>query len=388
MNRASLSTGALSISALSIDDYAARFDEEPGYLDFSRVGPVGRTVQEELTGQYAALGHGRFGALDGVMQQGDRVNSAVAALTGFRPEQIVFQPNTSQGLMHVMFGITGGVALSPAEFPSLTFAATRAAQSLGVLTPSWLETDHGRVTPGNLREQLNSSIVAVGVSLVDFRTGYLADLEGIRQVIGDRLLIVDASQCFGIVDAPWHLADAVVAGGQKWPRAGWGTGFLALSDRAREHLTPVWSGFTGTDVVGTPLDEVPDPTATTAAFQVSNSDPIAQARLAASLEEIARVGVPVINARIAERVSRVIELADEFAIPVTSPRAEAERAGIVVIEPALDQLTVLTASLHNHGVTATTRQNSVRLSAHVSTDDETFSMLRAAFVSFGTATSV
>ncbi len=378
----------MTSASLSIDDYAARFEEEPGYLDFARVGPVGQAVQEELAAQYSALARARFGSLDTVMDQEARVRSAVAALTGFGSEQIVFQPNTSQGLMHVMFGLTGGVGISAAEFPSLTFAAVRAAQSLGVLTPNWLETDHGRITPGNLRDQLSNSIVAVGVSLVDFRTGYLADLEGIRQVIGDRLLIVDAAQCFGVVDAPWHLADAVVAGGQKWPRAGWGTGFLALSDRAREQLIPVWSGFSGTDVAGTPMDEVPEPSRSVAAFQVSNPDPMAQARFAAALEELASVGVPAVNARITERVSRIIDLADEFAIPIASPRAEAERAGIVVLEPSPDQLTVLAASLHNHGVSATVRQDKVRLSVHVSTEEETFSILRAAFVSFGTATSV
>lgn len=375
-------------SPLTIDAYAARFEDEPGYLDFARVGPVGRTVQEELAAQYGTLARGRFGSLDAVMDQNGRVQSAVAALTGFRPNQVVFQPNASQGLMHAMFGITGGVSMSAAEFPSVTFAAVRAAQALGVLTPNWLETDHGRVTPGNLRDQLSSSIVAVAISLVDFRTGYLADLEGIRQVVGDRLLIVDAAQCFGVVDAPWELADVVVSGGQKWPRAGWGTGFLALSDRAREHLTPVWSGFSGTDVAGTPMDSVPEPTRTTAAFQVSTPDPMAQARFAASLEEIAAVGVPELNARIARNVSRIIDLADEFALPVVSPRAEPERAGIVALEPAPDQLTVLAASLHNHGITATFRQNQVRLSPHVTTDEETFSMLKAAFVSFGTATSV
>lgn len=373
---------------MDIDAYAARFEDEPGYLDFARVGPVGRAVQEEVALQFATLARGRFGSLDAVMDQSARVQSAVAALTGFRPDQIVFQPNTSQGLMHAMFGITGGVGISPAEFPSITFAAVRAAQSLGVLAPTWLDTDEGRITPGNLREQLSGSIVAVGISLVDFRTGYLADLEGIRQVIGDRLLIVDAAQCFGAVDAPWTLADVVVAGGQKWPRAGWGTGFLALSDRAREHLTPVWSGFNATDVPGTPMDEVPEPTRTAAAFQVSDPDPMAQARFAAALEEIAAVGVGAVNARIARNVSRVIDIADEFAIPVVSSRAEPERAGIVVLEPAHDQLTVLAASLHNHGVSATVRQDRVRLSAHVSTDEETFAMLKAAFVSFSTATSV
>jgi hypothetical protein len=60
----------------------------------------------------------------------------------------------------------------------------------------------------------------------------------------------------------------------------------------------------------------------------------------------------------------------------------------VVVEPPADQLTVLTASLFNHGVTTTTREGRVRLSPHVSTDEETFDMLRASFVSFASAINV
>lgn len=373
---------------LDIDAYAARFHEEPGYLDFAGVGPVGDTVRAEADAFQALLGNGRFGSFAPLFEQNARVRAAVSALTGFRSDQIAFQPNTSQGLMHAMFGLTGGVGVSPAEFPSLTFAAVRAQQALGVLAPLWLETDHGRVTPGNLREQLESSTVAVAVSLVDFRTGHLADLEGIRQVIGDRLLIVDATQGFGVVDAPYAVADVVAAGGQKWPRAGWGTGFLALSDRALEHLTPVWSGFTGTAEEGLVLDEVLPPAADARAYSLSNGDPMAMARLAAALEEIAEVGVAAVNARIAERVSEVIDIADEFALPVVSPRAEAERAGIVVVEPEPDRLTVLAAALHNHGVSVTVRGGTVRLAPHASTDAETLGMLRSALLSFATASGV
>jgi len=372
---------------MNVGDYAARFDEEPGYLDF---GPIGAAVVEEEAALVPLLARARFGSLDPMMPpvQSQRVQQAVSRLTGFRPDQVVFQPNTSQGLMHAMFGITGGVALSAAEFPSLTFAATRAAQALGVLQPHWMSTEPGRVTPGGIRgQELPASVVAVAVSLVDFRSGYLADLDGIAQVIGDRLLVVDATQGFGVVDAPYGAADIVVAGGQKWPRAGWGNAFLALSDRALEHLTPVWSGFTATDVEGTPMDEVPDPTRSAAKFQISNPDPVAQARLAAALEELAQVGVPAVNARVAERVSAIIDLADEFAIPVVSPRAEPERAGIVVLQPEPDRLTVLAASLHNHGITATVRAGAVRLSPHASTSAETLAMLKAAFVSYATAAS-
>lgn len=370
----------------SIEEFTAGFDEDPGYLNFASIGPLGRVVIEEEQGQIELLHRARFGSLGSLARQDERVRLAVSSVTGFTPDQISYQPNTSMGLMHAMFGITGSVLASPAEFPSLTYAVDRAASSLGVLKPVWLETDYGRVTPSLVKEQLDSSITAVAVSLVDFRTGYLADIDGIRQVIGDRLLIVDAIQGFGVVDAPYEVADVVVSGGQKWTRAGWSTGFLALSDRAAEALTPVMTGWMAEDDV--PLDELRPVGTGASAFRVSNPSPIAQARFAAALEDIASAGVAQINRAIAERVTRTIDLADEFGIPVISPRAVNERAGIVVLQPPADQLTRLTASLHNHGVTVTTRQGCVRLSAHASTTDETLDMLRASFVSYLSVISV
>ena len=372
----------------TIDDFASGFSEEPGYLDFASVGPFGRAVIEEQQAQVELLRKARFGSLSSLAEQDARVRAAVGTTIRFRPDQVVFQPNTSSGLMHAMFGITGGVLLSAAEFPALPFAAVRAADSLSVLAPTWLDLAGGPVTPGVIRDQLTSSIVAVAVSLVDFRTGYLADIEGIRQVIGDRLLIVDAMQGFGVVDAPFEVADIIASGGQNWVRSGWGTGFLALSDRALERLTPVFSGFSATDAEDLPLDGVLPPAHGAAAYSIGNPSTIDQARFAAALEEIDAVGVPAISARLAEKVSRVIDLADEYAVTVASSRAENERAGIVVLKPAADQFTMLTASLFNHGVTATVRGGTVRVSPHVSTDDESFDMLRAAFASYASAMTV
>ncbi len=371
----------------TVTEFAADFDEDPGYLDFARVGPVGRAVIDEQRAMTEILAKARFGSHAVFAEQDARVRGAVAQLIGFRADQVVFQPNTSSGLMHAMFGITGDVLVAPSEFPSITFAATRAAQALHVLEPQWLETDYGRVTPASVREGLTDGCAAVAVSLVDFRTGYLADLEGIRQVIGDRLLIVDAIQGFGVVDAPWSVADVVVSGGQKWTRAGWGTGFLALSDRAVERLTPVVSGFTGTASSDFPMDEVLPPATGAAAFQVSYGNPIAQAGFATALEHIADVGVPAIHDRISQTVSEIIDLADEFAVPVASSRAAHERAGIVVLAPEPERLTHLTAALFNHGISATTRSGTVRLSAHVSTSAETLRMLADSFLSYATTVS-
>ncbi|MBO0983957.1 aminotransferase class V-fold PLP-dependent enzyme [Rathayibacter sp. SD072] len=368
-------------STLGIDDLLGTFSEQTGYLDFARIGPISATAVAEQEAATRLLQAGR--ALDQLAAQDARVRSAVSALVGLPAEQIVFQPNTSTGLLHTMFGATGGVLLSAGEFPSLPFAAVRAQQALGAVTPVWLPGRPGRVTPDAVREHLTPEVTAVAVSLVDSRTGHLADLEGLRDVIGDRLLIVDAIQGFGVVDAPWAAADVIVSGGQKWVRAGWGTGFLALSERALERLSPVLSGWTGADAVE-PWDEVAPPRSGAGAFSVTNPDPIAQARFAGALEDIAAVGVTAIAARIAERVSAIVDLADEFGLALVSSRDERERAGIVVVEPAPEELAPLSASLDVHGVTARLRPGTVRFSAHAGTTDETLAALRAALVSAGT----
>lgn len=371
----------------SIEEYAAGFGEEPGYLDFAAYGPPGQAVIAEQLALVERVRTARFGSLDHLWKADARLRAALAESIGFDDEQIVFQPNTSTGLMQVMFALTGPVLLSPAEFPSTTFATVRSAESLHAITPMWMRPDHGRVTPGTVREHLTAECAAVAVSLVDFRTGYLADLDGIRQVIGDRLLIVDAVQGFGVVDAPWGAADVVVSGGQKWMRAGWGTGFLAMGERAAERLTPVLSGMSAVDGP-MPLDEVRTPRAGARGYSIAFPDPIAEAQLATAAEETERVGIDAIAGRIAGTVSAIIDLADEFAIPVVSPRAEGERAGIVVLEPDARDLTGLTASLFNHGITATSRAGTVRLSSHASTSRETLDMLRAAFVGHAASITV
>lgn len=370
----------------TIDDLASGFSDEPGYFDFARWGPISSAVADEQRALVEVQARARFGSEIALTEQSGRVGRAISSLVGFAPDHVVFQPNTSEGLTHTLFGLTGQVLMSPRDYPSMPIAASRSAEALRVLEPIWMDLDHDVVTPAVVQRHLTDAVTAVAVSLVDYRTGYLVDLEGIRQVIGDRLLIVDAIQGFGVVDAPYALADVVASGGQKWVRAGWGTGFLALSDRALSALTPVFSGVAGSELeLGGWYHERQPTRQGAAAFQVANPDPIAQARFATALEDLADVGVAAVSRAVAERATRVIDLADEFAVPVVSPRDEAERAGIVVLEPALDQMTTLTAALINHGVTATVRDTTVRLSVHVSTGDESFEMLRGAFTSFGTS---
>ncbi|MBF4463424.1 MULTISPECIES: aminotransferase class V-fold PLP-dependent enzyme [unclassified Rathayibacter] len=364
--------------------FLSTFGEELGYLDYGRVGPMSTSVAAEQESATRLLQRARAATLDELFRQDERVREAVAALARVPADQVVFQPTTSTGLMHVLFGLSGGVLVSPGEFPSLPFAVVRAAQARSAVEPLWLRAEQGRVTPEAVRAQLTREVAAVAVSLVDSRTGYLVDVAAIRDVIGDRLLILDAIQGFGVVDAPYELADVVVSGGQKWVRAGWGTGFLTLSERGLARVSPVLSGWSGA-ADAEPWDAVPPPRGDAQALSLSKPDPIAQARLATALEDIAAVGVPTIAALVAERVGAIIDLADEFGLAVVGSRDERERAGLVAVEPAPEELAPLAASLAAHGVTARLRPGTVRFSAHAGTTAETLALLRAALTSAATS---
>ncbi|GMA29446.1 hypothetical protein [Arenivirga flava] len=95
----------------TIEEYAGGFDDDPGYLDFAGFGPLAVAAVAEQAAWDELLRRGRHGSLDALHRQDVRMRAAASALTGFRPDQISFQQSTTSGLMHAMFGFTGGVAL-------------------------------------------------------------------------------------------------------------------------------------------------------------------------------------------------------------------------------------------------------------------------------------
>ena len=84
-----------------------------------------------------------------------------------------------------------------------------------------------------------------------------------------------------------------------------------------------------------------------------------------------------IAAAVEARATRVIEIADENAIPVITPREPERRAGIVTLAPEPQDAGPLAAALANAGVTITPRGGTIRVSAHAGTDDESLSLLAA-----------
>jgi len=358
----------------AFDDYVASFDGDPGYLDWAAFGPISPTVRAEAFADADLLGSARPSSRALVAERLDEGRDLAAELLDVDPDTVTLQPSSSHGLMHAIFGLSGTVIASSAEFPSITMTLERAVQmSGGALDSRWITPENTFVTPDAVAEAIDDVVSALVVSHVDFRTGYRTDLAALRDVLGpDRLLIVDAVQSVGVVEDDFTAADVVVGHGYKWLRAARGTGFASFSANARERIVPVLSGLAGAEG-GLPIDERPEPAESARAFSVTGPDQLAVARLAIGLRDVRDAGVAAIADTISGRVDEIFEIADRHSIPVLTPRERERRAGIVALAPEAPAM--LSAALTNAGVVATTRGATVRVAAHAGTSDETLRML-------------
>ena len=81
----------------ALTDYLAGFGEDPGYLEFAAFGPLSSAVVAESAAQQDLVRRARWGAANRLEGNVGRLRDAVAVLTGFRSDQIAFQPSTARG---------------------------------------------------------------------------------------------------------------------------------------------------------------------------------------------------------------------------------------------------------------------------------------------------
>ena len=348
-----------------IDSYLAEFAEPTGYVDFARFGPPSRAVARASDEAMRRSVRSGPTTVNDLMTADPR--PAAARLCATTPDHVITVPNTSLGLLQAAFGVTGRVLVPATDFPANTYPWARASQA-GRISVDRLR---GQVTPQAVKAALTPDTTTVAVSAVDFRTGYRMDLAALRDVVGDRLVVVDGIQAFGAVDADWAAADVLVVGGQKWLRAGWGTGFAVFSDRALDRLEPLLSSWTGAQDPMLFDDEIHAPADGAARWGITNLSPFTAAALTAALELVERVGIGVIEDRIRARVA---DLAD--AVLATGGRVVHQ--GPTMLTFATPDATTTARKLAANGVAASIRGEHIRLSPHASTTSETVAAVRTA----------
>jgi len=362
--------------------YLDEFDEPAGYLEFASTGPVSRRVRSTMDEVLAAVAVPRGSVTDSLKDRYRRAVAAMASLVGVPGERATPIPSTSAGLFQAAFGLIpagGNVVVAAHEFPANLYPWHRAA-ALGGPQVRLLDVPDRRLTPERVAEAVDSGTVAVSVSLVDFAGGFRVDIAGLRAAAGDALLVIDAIQGLGAVRAELGPADVLVAGGQKWLRSGWGSGVMAVSERALERLSPTLTGWYAVEGFLDFDEPLPhEPRAGAERFQEGSPAMLGAFCLEAAVAVIDLAGIDTIEAAVLQRATEVEEAVRAAGAEVLSPwRDESERAGILCFRMPGEDPETTRSRLAEAGVIVSRRSRWLRAAPHASTRSQGVDLLREA----------
>jgi selenocysteine lyase/cysteine desulfurase len=352
-------------------DYLAEFDERDGYLNFASVGPPSRSARiasRDLLDQ-VAMGDQAATQIIGPAYQTAR--SEIANALGVEDGLVTSVPSTSAGIMQIAFGLIGcggNIVVPASEFPANRYPWLR-AESVGGPEVRAVEIADGRIDPEALAEAIDGDTRVVAVSLVDYMTGFRANIDAISEAAGDALVVVDGIQGLGAVKAGLGSADVFVAGGQKWLRAGFSAGVMVVSPRVFDRLEPTLTGWWSVEDGYAFEVPPPHPALTTAdRFLEGSPNLLGAVAAAAALRIVGDGGIDEIEAAVLDRSGAVLDLVRTLDAEVIAPwRSDDERAGIVTFRfPGLEA-TEAVESLAVAGFIVSERNGWIRVSPHATT---------------------
>lgn len=186
----------------------------------------------------------------------------------------------------------------------------------------------------------------VAISEVQWLTGFRIDLHAVAALCRAHgawsLVDITQSWCAVPLDVQAVGIDIVGASGYKWPLAGFGNGFLHLSEAVRAELKE----HHGMDPI--------------AMLNAGHRDPVALTRLQDALQLIAAIGPERIVAHVNALCAYAVDRFDAAGIAVLRGRRADQRAGILLLQG--DEARV--KHLEQHRVKVAFRGKGVRVGIH------------------------
>jgi kynureninase len=226
------------------------------------------------------------------------------------------------------------VVTSALDFPSVGYAwqgwQRHGAEIVVVPSPDGIVVDEEALIAA-----IDERTAVVSLSLATYCSGALVDVSRVAQkahAMG-AIVLVDAFQAYGIVpiDVEQLGADVLVSGTRKFALGAGESAFMYVRPSIASKLQPMLNGWFAHR----------DPFAFAAEFEMAadtqrfmGGTPTVLPHYAASagLDVIEAVGIDRIRSRSLALTSRIIMQADEQGLGLVTPRADAERAGVVCLK--------------------------------------------------------
>ena len=287
-------------------------------------------------------------------------------------DRIALLGNTTDALNVIASGLQwhpgDRVLLNDAEFPANLYPYINLKRR-GVEL-DFLHASAGVVTVEDITRALTPRTRVLGLSAVQFLSGYRADLAAIGRLCRDRdiIFVVDGIQSVGAAqtDVQAMHIDALAAGAQKWQMATQGAGFLYLTAALQEKVRQTHLGWLS---VHDPWEfhALDQPLAAGARRYEGGSLYMSCLHaMHASLGTLLEFGLDRIEQHLAALTGILLDAfcAIPGIAPIT-PRSAHHRAGIVTIRTSQPEASkTLSKELQRRHITAAVREGCVRFSPH------------------------
>jgi selenocysteine lyase/cysteine desulfurase len=295
---------------------------------------------------------------------------SIAGLIGTGEDEVAVTTSVSAGLSAVASGLRFDrgrtkVLVSDFEFP--TVGQIWHAQELrGAVVEHVPAELNGTIPLERFEAAIDEQTALVAVTHVCFRNGSRLDVKGIAEIAHERgaFVFLDAYQGVGSlpIDVRELDCDFLAAGVLKYLLGSAGLAFLYCRPELVGQIAPTATGwFADRDIFQMDIhDYSPAPTARR--FEAGTPPIPAIYAGIAGIELMQEIGIAETEAHVRELNAILLDGLDELGARVVTPRAPEQHGALICV--ASSDAEALVGELGNEGVVTSSRDGSLRISAH------------------------
>lgn len=339
------------------------------YFNHAAIGPWSTLVLNRMNEYAQQRSGGKIENYQSFLKWSNDAKEKLGKLLGAIPERLAWVDNVSNGLNVLAQGLnwkTGDrIILNDIEFPSNIYPFLN-LQRNGVEI-DLIKSRNGIVDIEEIERVITPKTKLVSISLVQFLSGYRADVDSIGELCKQHGIIfcVDAIQGTGVVkiDVNKSKIDFLSGGTQKWLMSSQGLSYIFLTEELQNRLVRGNVGWASVENSWNLLDY--DLTLKSGAdrFQNGTINALGVAIFDSVLDLFINYGMHNVEQRILENTNYFIEKLSSIDLePILLDVGEKKRAGIVSFKD--ERSKAIFDELEKQRIFAAIREGMIRFSPH------------------------
>jgi kynureninase len=319
------------------------------------------------------------------VERAEAAREAFARLLGAEAREVAVTTSVSQGVNGIVSALPlerngrTRIVISEYEFPTVGQIA-HAQELRGAEVVHVTPGPDGVIPVERFAEAIDERTTLVCCATISYRTGHRLDVREIARIAHERgaLVLADSYQAVGAIElAVDELGvDFVTGGTVKYLLGSAGLGFLYVRQELLERLLPTQTGwFADEDIFQMDISDY-SPAADARRFDAGTPPvPNIYGGLA-GMSIVEEVGVAAIEGHVRTLNTRLIEGLAELGADVVTPADPAHRGPLVCVRST--DVGALVSELASERIVVSTRDDSVRIAAHLYNTDEDVERILAA----------